>query len=214
MLHFTYTAEAGGGSGAATDMLGPHQQRIASNAIEYLRGLDVPIPATGGRIGTLRVDVSGSSDTSVVVRTTTPTAVPEGRAGLAYLGVAENEGFHDEAVYLCGLRDNPLDRSNVALQNMGSEGSITLRTTVFSGNPTDPIGAMLDDMTLGPGEFHQFNAVLQAAGKADPMFGGYVRVERCGGHGSVLRLRGHQRQRQLGRLLCLSGQRRLAGGEP
>ena len=162
-------------------MLGPHQQRIASNAIEYLRGLDVPIPATGGRIGTLRVDVSGSSDTSVVVRTTTPTAVPEGRAGLAYLGVAENEGFHDEAVYLCGLRDNPLDRSNVALQNMGAEGSITLRTTVFSGNPTDPIGAMLDDMTLGPGEFHQFNAVLQAAGKADPMFGGYVRVERVEG---------------------------------
>ena len=64
---------------------------------------------------------------------------------------------------------------------MGSEGSITLRATVFSGNPADPMGAMLEDMTLGPGEFHQFNAVLQAAGKADPMFGGYVRVERVEG---------------------------------
>ena len=181
MLNFTYTADAGGGSGAATDMLGPHQQLIASNAIEYLRGLEVPIPETGSRVGTLRVDVSGSSDVSAVVRTTTPTAVPEGRAGLAYLGVPDNEGFHDEAVYLCGLRDHPGDRSNVAIQNMGAEGSITLRTTVFSGNPTDPIGKMLDDMTLGAGEFHQFNAVLQTAGKADPMFGGYVRVERVEG---------------------------------
>ena len=181
MLDFTYTAEAGGGSGAATTMLGPHQQMIASNAIDYLRGLEVPIPETGSRIGTLRVDVSGSSDVSAVVRTTTPTAVPEGRAGLAYPGVPEDMGFHEEAVYLCGLRDNPLDRSNVALQNMGADGSITLRTTVFSGNPADPMGEVLDDTTLGPGEFHQFNGVLQTAGKADPRFGGYVRVERVEG---------------------------------
>ena len=126
MLNYTYTAhqpKEGGGSGTATDMLGPMQQKIKPNAIDYLRGLEVPIPETGSRIGTLRVDVSGSSEVSVVVRTTT--AVPEGRAGLAYLGIPGNEGFQDEAVYLCGLRQNPLDRSNVALQNMGAEGSIT-----------------------------------------------------------------------------------------
>ena len=181
MLNFTYTAEAGGGSGSATHMLGPRQQRIEANAIDYLRGREVPIPATGSRVGTLRVGVSGSSDVSVVVRTTTPTAVPEGRAGLAYLGIPQDEGFHDEAVYLCGLRDNPQDRSNVALQNMGSEGSITLRTTVFSGNPADPAGKRLKDMVLGPGEFHQFGEVLKNASKADPMFGGYVRVERVEG---------------------------------
>ncbi len=181
MLNFTYTADAGGGSGMATDMLGPHQQMIASNAIEYLRGLDVPIPETGSRIGTLRVDVSGSSDVSTVVRTTTPTAVPEGRAGLAYLGIPENEGFHQEAVYLCGLRDHPGDRSNVAVQNMGSEGEITLRITAFSGNPTDPSGEMVWEDTLGPGGFYQANAVLMGAGKADPMFGGYVKVERVEG---------------------------------
>ena len=179
MLNFTYTADAGGGSGAATDMMGPHQQMILPNAIDYLRDLEVPIPDTGSRIGTLRVDVSGSSDVSVVVRTTTPTAVPEGRAGLAYLGVPENEGFHDEAVYLCGLRETELDRSNVALQNMGAEGSITLRTTVFSGNPADRSGHMLDDQRLGPGEFHQHNAVLKE--KGDPINGGYVKVERVEG---------------------------------
>ena len=181
MLNYTYTSHQGGGGGTATDMLGPHQQKIQPNAIEYLRGLEVPIPETGKRIGTLRVDVSISSDVSAVVRTTTPTAVPEGRAGLAYPGIPEHAGFEEDVVYLCGLRETELDRSNVAIQNMGSDGSITLRTTVFSGNPTDPIGEVLEDMTLGPGEFHQFNAVLQAAGKADPMFGGYVMVERVEG---------------------------------
>ncbi len=187
MLNFTYTAEAGGPEmpATATGMLGPHQQMIASNAIEYLRGLNVPIPATGNRVGTLRVDVSGSSDVSAVVRTTTPTAVPEGSAGLAYLGIAGNEGFHEEIVYLCGLRDNPGDRSNVAVQNMGSEGSITLRITAFSGDPADPNGKMVWEDTLGPGEFHQVNEVLKNAGKAAPVGltfgGGYVKVERVEG---------------------------------
>ena len=181
MLNYTYTPHQGGGGGIATDMLGPHQQKIQPNAIEYLRGLGVPIPETGKRIGTLRVDVSISSDVSAVVRTTTPTAVPEGRAGLAYLGIPEHAGFEEDVVYLCGLRETGLDRSNVAIQNMGSEDSITVRTTVFSGNPTDPVGEMLEDIKLGPGEFHQFNAVLGQAGKADPMFGGYVRVERVEG---------------------------------
>ena len=186
MLNYTYTAEAGGGgSGSATDMLGPHQQMIASDAIEYLRGLEVPIPATGSRVGTLRVDVSGSSDTSVVVRTTTPTAVPEGRAGLAYLGIPEDEGFHDEIVYLCGLRDTQGDRSNVAVQNMGSDGSITLRITAFSGDPADPSGKMVWEDTLGPGGFHQVNTVLMTAGKAAPIGltfgGGYVKIERVEG---------------------------------
>ncbi len=180
MLNFTYTGTSVG-SGMATDMLGPHQQKIAPDAIDYLSGLGIPMPEIANRIGTLRVDVSGSSDVSAVVRTTTPTAVPEGRAGLAYLGVPEHEGFHEEVVYLCGLRENPGDRSNVAVQNMGAEGSITLRTTVYSGNPTDPAGTMLEDVRLGPGEFHQFNAVLGLAGKADPMFGGYVEVERVEG---------------------------------
>ena len=181
MLNLTYTGRDGVGSGSATHDLGPHQQMIASNAIDFLRGLEVPIPETGKRVGTLRVGVSGSSDVSVAVRTTTPTAVPRGRAGLAYLGVPESEGFHQQAVYLCGLRDTAGDRSNVALQNMGAEGSITLRTTVFSGNPTDPAGKRLEDVMLGPGQFHQFGEVLKSTGKADPRFGGYVRVERVEG---------------------------------
>ena len=178
ILHYTYTAFRGGGSGAATDRLSPRRQRIEPNAISYLKNLGVPIPDSGNRIGTLRVEISGSSGVSVVTRTST--AVPDGRAGLSYPGIAEADGFQ-EAVYLCGLRQNPQDRSNVAFQNMGApeDGSITLRTTVFSGDAADASSRVLRDVVLGPGEFHQYNAVLDGAGH--PMFGGYVKVERVEG---------------------------------
>ncbi len=173
-LNYTYTADAGGGSGTATDRLDAGQQKIESDAIAYLRRLGIPIPAAGNRIGTLRVDASGSSEVGVMVRTTT--AVPEGRAGLAYPGVPGDEGFQ-EAVYLCGLRQNPQDRSNVAFQNMGGseEGAITVRTTVFSGDAADSSARMLKDVELGPGEFHQFSGVLGSVAH------GYVKVERVEG---------------------------------
>ena len=119
-LEFTYTADAGGGSGTATEVLAPGQQKIQPDALKYLRGLGMPIPHSGNRIGTLRVEVAGSSEVGVSVRTTT--SVPEGRAGLAYPGIAAADGF-TEAVYLCGLRQNSQDRSNVAFQNMGGAGA-------------------------------------------------------------------------------------------
>ncbi len=74
MLNFTYTAEAGGPStpATATDMLGPHQQMIATNAIDYLRSLDVPIPETGSRVGTLRSEKQ---------RTTNGLQAERGKAG-------------------------------------------------------------------------------------------------------------------------------------
>ena len=176
VLNYTYTPHRGGMSYTATDRLGPLQQVIQSDAIAYLRGLDVPIPQTGSQVGTLRVDVTGSSEVAAVVRTTT--AVPEGRAGLAYPGIPGPEGFQDEAVYLCGLRQNRKDRSNVALQNMGTEGEITLRTTVFSGEAADRGARRLDDRTLKPGGFYQYNEVLKQLGSPAQ---GYVKVERVEG---------------------------------
>lgn len=176
-LDYTYTAKAGGGSGTATDRLAPGRQRIESDAIGYLKNLGIPIPDSGNRIGTLRVGISGSSGVSVVTRTTT--AVPDGRAGLAYPGIAEDEGFQ-EAVYLCGLRQNGQDRSNVAFQNMGApeEGAITVRTTVFSGEADDTIPHVLEDVKLKPGGFHQYSGLLGVLGRPSQ---GYVKVERVEG---------------------------------
>ena len=177
-VDFTYTAHAGGGSGTVREYLEPGRQWIVSDAIEFLRERGLPIPDTGNRIGTLRVASSrlGTSDLGVTVRTTTE--VPEGRAGLAYPGVGVEAGFED-AVYVCGLRQNEQDRSNVALQHMGTpeDGPITLRATVFSGNAEISEGHLLEDRILVPGGFYQYNRILNKGGFTN----GYVKVERVEG---------------------------------
>ena len=179
-LDYSYTAHRGGGSGRAQEVLEAGRQRIETNALTYLRDLGVAIPETGNRMGTLRVGVELGSEVEAVVRTTT--VVPDGRAGLAYLGVAEEEGF-DEPVYLCGLRQNSRDRSNLAFQNMGAagEGAIRLRATVYSGEAGDATARKLDDVELEPGGFHQYSPVLGVLESADGDRQGYVKVERVEG---------------------------------
>ena len=175
-LKYTYTAHSGGGSGTASEALGPGQQRVVPDAIAYLKKLGMPIPDSGNRLGTLKLEVAGVADVGVVVRTTTP--VPDGRVGLAYPGVAPGRGFYGYGVvHLLGLRRNSQDRSNVALQHMGmSEEPVTLRTTVYSADPGDDRHTVMDDVTLEPGEFHQYNNILATTGYGN----GYVTVQSVG----------------------------------
>ena len=172
---YTYTASIGSGSGTAVDSLAPGEQRIIPDAIGYLTSLGVPI-GNGGAGGTLRVDfsdLSPYSDGAVTVRTSTP--VPNGRAGLAYLGLNSTNLLHGPA-WLTGLRQNEIDRSNVALQNAGEE-DIALRVTVFSGDPSAAGNVIFPEKPLGAGEFFQYNAILNTAGYEQ----GYVKVERTSG---------------------------------
>ena len=92
-LDYTYRSrdEPQARSGRASDVLPAGRQKIATDALTYLAGLGIPIPETGNQLGTLRVEVPPGSELEAVVRTTT--IVPDGRAGLAYPGVAEEEGL-------------------------------------------------------------------------------------------------------------------------
>lgn len=178
LLELTYTAAFGGGSGTTTDTLLAGQQIVQPDAIEYLRTRGLPIPATGNRGGTLSVRFTGlasPSEAAVTVRTTSH--VPGGRAGLAYMGIPVSQALTGPA-YLCGLRQNMTDRSNVAIQNAGSaqDGNILLRLTVFSGDSA--VSQRLPDVMLTPGEFKQFSGIL---GSSYGMQSGYVRVERVSG---------------------------------
>ena len=179
--HYTYTAAIGTGSGTAVDSLGAGEQRIIADAIAYLTSLGVPIGG-GSAGGTLMVDfsnLSSASDAAVTVRVSTPVEEGRGRAGLAYLGL-NPDGLLTGPAFLTGLRQNSQDRSNLALQNTGDtgEGSITLRVTVFSGDPASAGRSMvLPDRTLPPGGFHQYNRILSMAGFDN----GYVKVERVEG---------------------------------
>ena len=173
-LTYRYRPAVGQGTGTASEVLGAGQQKIVPDALEHLRSLGVPIAASGNRLGTLEVDFPTDAEVAVMARVTTST--PDGRAGLAYPAVRGDRVFH-EAVYLCGLRQDGRDRSNLAFQNVGApgDGPITLRTSVYSGDTDQPSVTVLDDVTLAPGGFHQYSGVLGGVSN------GYVKVERVSG---------------------------------
>lgn len=178
---FTYTAASGGGSGSGSDTLAPGAQKIVGDAISYLRSRGVPIPDSGNRVGTLRVAFSGLSNPSAggaTVRTTTPVpagGAPTGRAGLSYAGVPVYRLLTGTA-WLCGLRQNASDRTNVAIQNAGSsdQGDVTIRLTWISaeGGSGGPV-----EKTLSPGGFQQYRVTDIAPSAAN----GSVKVERVSG---------------------------------
>ena len=58
------------------------------------------------------------------------------------------------------------------------EGAIILKTTVYSGEAGDATARVLKNVKLRPGEFHQFNQVLDVL---DSTANGYVKVERVEG---------------------------------
>ena len=149
-VRFTYTAAFGGGGGSATDTLPAGRQKTVADAVAYLISIGTPIPASGNRGGVLRVDFTGLSSAdagAVTVRTTT--ALPGGRAGLSYPAFGAGIGG---AAYLCGLRQDAADRSNVALLNAGGPGAgnVVLRLTAFSGGSAAPATHVLPDVTLAP----------------------------------------------------------------
>jgi hypothetical protein len=180
-LNYSYTAASGGGSGSASDSVPPGQQRIVPDALKYLKGLGVPIADSGSRVGTLAATVNGvaiSSEAGLTVRTTT--ALPQGRAGLAYAGISTTRALTG-ASYLFGLRQNATDRSNVALQNAGSasDGNISLHLTVYSGDSTNPFTKVLPDIPLGPGQWGQIDRILITNGMS--LSNGYIKIERVQG---------------------------------
>ncbi len=180
-ITYAYTAAFGGSSGTASDTLAAGRQKIVPDVITYLRDLGIPAGDFGNRGGTLRITFSGlsSSDAgAATVRTTT--AVAEGRAGLAYPGLAASR-LLSAPVTLCGLRQNATDRSNVAVINAGgpTEGEIMLRLTVVSGDPANPQALALPDVPLSPGGFSQISGILSSNGLA--LANGYVRIERISG---------------------------------
>ena len=143
-------------------------------------------------MGTLSIGfygLSSASDAVALIRTTA--GVGDGQAGLAYSGISPAAALVGPS-YLTGLRQNDMDRSNVAFQNVGQgdAGNITLRLTVFSGSATNPMSRTLPDEILAPGGFRQISGILAYDGLS--LDQGYVRVERVQRNSSLLCVRSDQ----------------------
>jgi hypothetical protein len=180
-MTLAYTNAFGGANGSFQQTLRAGAQTIVPDAIVYLLGLGIPVGTSGNRGGTLRVTFDGlSADDAGAVTARTTTAVPGGRAGLAYGGLDPSR-LLSAPVVLCGLRQNLTDRSNVAVIHGGapSDGAITLRLTVVSGDPASPLTRVLPDIPLSPGGFAQISGILSSNGLN--LTNAWVKVERVSG---------------------------------
>lgn len=178
-ISLTYTASLkfGGPSGTVTDDLPPGRQLVIPDAISYLRSRGLQL-GSGSQGGSLRVTFTGLSSPEAsyaAARITSPSG--QGRAGTAFASVRPEDGFDSKAIVF-GLRESDRERSNLALVNLASSGSITLSLTAFSGG-ADGGTAALTPVTLGPGEWIQVSSPLAAAGFDN----GFIAVERTAGTG-------------------------------
>lgn len=179
----TYTGSlnlgAGAGTGTVTETLSPGRQFVVSDAIAYLRGKGLAIPAGGSNQGgTLRVGFEGLSSEDAgfaAVRTTTPSG--NGRAGLSYSGLTPSQLLDGDSVVI-GLRQNGADRSNLALANAGTSGTIHLKVYIVKGDGSAAV-YLTPDYELGPGQWTQIGGVLTAP---DPDYAdGWIFIERTSG---------------------------------
>lgn len=164
-LRYTASPVFGGqGSGTVSETLSPGRQLVVANAIEYLRGKGLGIPLNSNQGGSLRVEFEGLSNGGAgyaSARTTAP--VPGvGRAGLSYPAV-DSTKVYSEPVAIFGLRQNSEDRSNVALVNAGTSGNAVLKMTVVNADGKSAVA--FDPVTLAPGEWNQYNGILDQTGE-------------------------------------------------
>ncbi|MCC6129710.1 MAG: hypothetical protein IT186_07250 [Acidobacteria bacterium] len=183
-VRLRYTASIGAreGSGTAGLSLGEGRQRTVTDILQFLRdeGLPIPKASSGQQGGTLVVTFEGASAevVSVTARTTSPTTapLPAGSAGLAYRGIAPEEGVRDRLTVF-GLRVNPSDRSNVAVFST-SEEPVTVKLTAVSGSGGGTRVVLAEALELGPWGWAQLS--FGASGLTN----GWVLAERVGGSGS------------------------------
>ncbi len=174
----TYTASSafsGAGSGTKTTTLGARQQLVVPNAITYLRGLGLAIPATGNQGGTLLV-----TGAPALARTSNPNpdATVGGTFGLAYPAVGTSSRAKGEA-WVYGLRQDADARTNLAIADAraGNAAGVEYVVDVFDADGGSATPVLTKKVTLAGGQWTQFNTILAEAGIAH----GYARVRPTSG---------------------------------
>ncbi len=178
-LALVYTASPqlnASGSGSAAVTLGAFEQRIEPDAIGFLRGLGIPVPASGNVGGSLIVRAAGGNASSFAAGARTFIgAAGGGTFGLFYPGATLADSAATVA-YVQGLQQGSTQRSNLAVVNRGDAGdAISLRVTYYG--PDGAQAGSPDTKTLAPGEWAQFNQPLGSRGAT----AGSARIEKLSG---------------------------------
>jgi hypothetical protein len=175
-----YHAAPGSGAPVAAPAValpvGAARQVTLPDVLAFLRSQGVAIPdsrAAGSQAGTLEVAFQGldgddAARTVALARTTTPNPNRNtgGRFGVSYSAIAWGGGARQTAL-VPALSQDAASRSNLAVLNAGggSEGTITLSVQLRDADTGVDVGSPLV-VSLNPGEWFQWNRVIESAGAA------------------------------------------------
>lgn len=190
-VRLTFTAAPGYGApagGSATVTIPAGTEIRAADALAYLRGLGIPIPAAAPNApiaGSLTLSIDGPGFTplpdGIYGAARSYTNGPSGGTYGVFLEATSDIDAAEESAWVYGLRSVPgTSRSNLAVTALPGRGadSVTLEVQIYSASGA-PAPTLLT-RTLAPGEWHQWNGVLAQAGLPDGTFG-YARVRRLSG---------------------------------
>lgn len=185
----TFSAAPGFGApaaGSAIVMIPPGTEIRAADALAYLRGLGIPIPPAGPGApiaGSLTMSAGSSTDSLYGAARSYTNGPSGGTYGVFLDAVSDLDAAEDEAA-LYGLRSAAgVARSNLAVTCLPGRGSdpVTLEVQIYD----DAGGAAPTVLTktLAPGDWFQWNNVLEKVGLPDGSFG-YARIRRVSGVGA------------------------------
>lgn len=173
-------------AGSAVVTIPPGSEVRAADALAYLRGLGMPIPSAGPGApvaGSLTMRAGSSTDFLYGAVRSFTIGPSGGTYGVFLDAVSDLDAAEDEAA-LYGLRSAAgVARSNLAVTCLPGRDSdpVTLEVQIY--DEAGEAAPTLLTETLAPGDWYQWNNVLEKAGLPDGSFG-YARIRRVSGVGA------------------------------
>jgi len=190
LLYVPASGTPGAGGPAVARALPAGRQLYVPDVIAFLAANGWTLPSDGsGKIGTFFATFVGVSDPTAVFagsRTSTPnhSASVGGAFGTFASAVAAGSANGSSDTWIYGLRENASFRSNLAIVHAPGSASgatsapVSLEVQLYDGDSGAPVGAPLAH-TLQPGEFFQYNQVLNNTSTG--VTNGYARLRRTAG---------------------------------
>jgi hypothetical protein len=148
-----------GAGGTVIVTLGPRQQRIISEAVDFLRQQGTAIGPRGmaSYAGSLQVTVEGANPAEIFAQARALAPSPAGgQFGVFTPAIFAGQEAFAEA-FLFGLRSDENHRTNVSVLNAGlaGSGSVTLEVPFFDADQRGRAAGAPASVTLAPGQWIQ-----------------------------------------------------------
>jgi len=186
ILSYHESVNAAGGSGVVTLTLGPAEQRIIPNAIQFLRdhGVALAPAGSGSFVGSLYVLCPDADVREIYAGARTASQSPSsqgGQYGLFTPEMVENQAAFSQDGYIFGLRSDENNRSNVAVFSYNFDEPTNfepsqLSLQVYDGDAGGVAAGTPEIVTVDIHGWKQVNNILALKGVRN----GWVKISFAG----------------------------------